>query len=145
MSTMTILSNDYATLMYHPDKKIVHHVLHQTVQGEAFRNVLNEGLEVFKKYGAHKWLSDDRKNSALPEDDTVWAKTDWFPRVLEAGWQHWALVWPPTALAMLNLKEFIDTYQPFGLRVMVFKDPKPAMTWLEMAKTTPKIKSVTKA
>jgi hypothetical protein len=137
------MDNDHVTLMYHPDTKIVHHVFHQTVQGDVFRNVLNTGLEIFKQYEAHKWLSDDRKNSALPEDDTVWAKTDWFPRVLAAGWQYWALVWPPNLLAMLNLKEFIDVYQPYGLRVMVFKDDKPAMLWLERNTLTPKIKPFT--
>lgn len=144
MSIMTIIDNDRVSLMYHPDTKIVHHVFHQTVQGEVFRTVLNAGLEVFQKYEAHKWLSDDRKNSALPEDDTIWAKTDWFPRVLEAGWQYWALVWPPKVMAMLNLKEFVDTYQPYGLRVMVFKSDKPAMAWLERNQMTPKIKLITK-
>ncbi len=143
MSPLTIIENDHVTLMYHTDTKIVHHIFHQTVQGEVFRHALETGLEVFKKYEAHKWLSDDRKNSALPEDDTEWAKTNWFPRVLQAGWQYWALVWPPSTVAKLNLKEFIDTYQPFGLRVMVFNDDKPAMKWLEHNKLTPKIKPIT--
>ncbi len=142
MQPMTIFSNEFATLLYHPDEKIVHHTLHKTVQGEAFRHVLNEGLEVFKKYEAHKWLSDDRNNTALPEDDTVWAKTVWFPKVLEAGWQYWALVWPPKVLAMMNLKEFIDAYRPYGLRVMVFNDTKQALPWLVRAKTAPKIKPI---
>lgn len=142
MSTMTIIDNKHVTLMYHPETKIVHHIFHQTVQGEVFRETLNAGMEVFKKYEAHKWLSDDRKNSVLPEDDTEWAKTVWFPQVLEAGWHYWALVWPPSSLAVINLKEFIDVYRPFGLRVMVFKDSQPAMKWLEQNKATPKIKPI---
>jgi hypothetical protein len=142
MSTETIIQNEYVTLMYHPEKKIVHHIFHRPVQGEVFRATLNTGLEVFKTHGAHKWLSDDLKNGVLPEEDSEWAKTVWFPRVLEAGWQYWALVWPPSTLAMLNMKDFIDTYRPFGLRVMVFKSAKPAMTWLERNHATPKIKSI---
>jgi len=138
MSTITVLDDEYVNLVYYPDKKIVHHTFHQTVQAEVFRNALNAGLEVFKQYDAHKWLSDDRKNSALPEDDTVWAKTVWFPQVLEAGWQYWALVWPAQTLAVLNLKEFIDEYRRFGLKTMVFKDTKPAMFWLEHNAVTPK-------
>lgn len=145
MSSITILDNAHVKLMYHTDTKIVHHIFHQTVQGEVFRSVLNEGLEVFKKYEAHKWLSDDRMNSALPEDDTNWAKTVWFPQVLEAGWQYWALVWPKNVTAMMNLKEFIDAYRPFGLRVMVFNEDKPAMKWLERNTLTPKIKGISKA
>ena len=94
MNTEMILDNEYLSLVYYPETKIVHHTFHQVVQGPVFREALNTGLEVFKEYNAHKWLSDDRKNDALPEADTEWAKTDWFPRVLEAGWQHWALVMP---------------------------------------------------
>ncbi len=134
MNTITIIDNDHATLIYHPDTKIVHHVFHRTVQGEFFREVLLGGLEVFKQYQANKWLSDDRMNSVLPEDDTEWAKTVWFPQVLDAGWKHWAVVIPPRALALLNMKEFIDTYRPFGLRAMLFKEPEPALRWLECAK-----------
>jgi hypothetical protein len=142
MSTETILENEYVTLVYHANTKIVHHTFHKTAHGDKFRDTLNTGLEIFKKYGAHKWLSDDRQNSTLPDDDTVWAKTEWFPHVLEAGWQYWAIVWPQQTLAIMNLKEFMDTYRPFGLQVMAFKDPKPAMSWLVNNKVVAKIKPV---
>ena len=142
MSDITIIDNEYVNLVYHSDTKIVHHTFHQTVQGENFRNTLNAGLEVFQKYEAHKWLSDDRNNSTLPDDDTIWAKTVWFPKVLEAGWQYWALVWPPQTLAIMNLKEFMDTYRPFGLRVMAFKEPKQAMSWLVHNRVPAKIKPI---
>jgi hypothetical protein len=140
MSTITILDNEFLKLVYHEETKIVHHTFHQTVRGEEFRSALNAGLEVFKKYGAHKWLSDDRNNSALPEDDTHWAKTIWFPQVLAAGWQYWAIVWPPQTMAIMNLKEFMDSYRPFGLKVMAFKEPTLAMSWLAHNKAVPKIK-----
>lgn len=69
MSTLTIIDTDYATLWYHPDTKIVHHQMHRFTYGEQFRQVLEKGLEIFQQYGAQKWLSDDRKNSALPAAD----------------------------------------------------------------------------
>ena len=142
MNTEMILDNEYLSLVYYPETKIVQHTFHQVVQGPVFREALNTGLEVIKEYNAHKWLSDDRQNDALPEADVQWAKTDWFPRVLAAGWQHWALVMPPRAVAMLNLKAFIDTYRPFGLHVMVFGKPELAMTWLTYAKELPLTKIV---
>lgn len=145
MSTETIIDNEYVTLVYHADTKIVHHTFHKTIQGDPFRNTLNTGLEIFKKYGAHKWLSDDRNNSTVPDDDTLWAKTQWFPKVIEAGWQYWAIVWPQQTLGMMNMKEFMDTYRPFGLQVMAFKDPKPAMLWLVNNKVAAKIKPLTTA
>jgi len=140
MSTLTFIDNEFVKLVYHEDSKIVHHTFHQVVRGDEFRNALYAGLEVFKKYEAHKWLSDDRHNSALPEDDTVWAKTVWFPQVLAAGWQYWAIVWPPQTMAIMNLKEFMDSYRPFGLKVMAFKEDTMAMSWLVHNKAVPKIK-----
>ncbi len=140
MSDITIIDNEFVKLVYHEETKIVHHTFHQTVRGEEFRKALTAGIEVFKKYGAHKWLSDDRMNSALPEDDTEWAKTVWFPQVLEAGWQYWAIVWPPQTMAIMNLKEFMDSYRPFGLRVMAFKEASMAMSWLVHNNAVPKMK-----
>ena len=136
MTTQTIVENEFATLMYHTDTKILHHIFHKQIKGEAFRHLLNSGIEVLQEHGATKWLSDDRLHVQLPEEDTIWAKTDFFPRAMEAGWQHWAIVMPPRALALLNLKEFIDSYRPFGLHVMVFKDDKQALKWLELSKST---------
>jgi hypothetical protein len=130
MSAITILDNDYATLMYHPDTQIVQHIFHKPISGPEFREVLNEGAALLKKHGAHKWLSDDRNNSALSEEDTEWSKTDWFPRATASGWKFWALVVPPDLMARLNLKEFVDTYYDLGLRTMVFTEPEEAMKWL---------------
>ena len=130
MSVMRIIDDEFVTLLYHPETKIVHHEFHQVVQGQVFRDVLDAGLEVFQQYNAHKWLSDDRKNAALSEADTEWAKINWFPRVVEAGWQYWALVMPADVMAILNLKEFVESYRTFGLQVMVFKDPEPGLDWL---------------
>ena len=131
MSVVRIFDDSFVTLLYYPESKIVHHEFHQTVQGQVYRNVLNRGLEVFRQHDAHKWLSDDRNNAALTDADTYWAKTNWFPRVVEAGWQSWAVIMPDEVLAALNLKEFVESYRPFGLQVMVFNDPQSGMDWLE--------------
>jgi hypothetical protein len=130
MSDITVCSNDYATLVYHSDQKIVHHTFHRVISGEEFRKILNMGCEIFREHGASKWLSDDRNNSALSPEDTEWSINDWFPRVKQAGWKYWALVVPPDVLAQLNLKEFVDLYWEKGLRIMVFTEPEAAMEWL---------------
>jgi hypothetical protein len=131
MSDITVIDNEYATLVYHSDAKIVHHTFHKPISGEKFREVLNTGLELFKQHRAGKWLSDDRGNSVLSEEDGTWGMTNWFPRVFEAGWKFWALVVPDDIQARLNLKQFIDTYFERGLRIMIFTDPDEAMKWLE--------------
>lgn len=130
MAKITLINNQYATLEYHPDTKIVHHIFHKPIGDEKFREVLNTGAETLKKYGAAKWLSDDRKNMALSPEDTEWSKKDWFPRAVESGWKYWALVVPQNILGKMNMKEFVDEYFEKGLRIMVFSNPEDAMQWL---------------
>jgi hypothetical protein len=125
-----VLNNEYATLVFHEDTKIVHHTFHKVIGGDSFRSVLNSGVELLKQNHAQKWLSDDRNNSALSDEDTQWSMTQWFPRAKEAGWKYWALVVPEDMMARLNLKDFVDSYYDQGLRIMVFTDPNVAMDWL---------------
>jgi hypothetical protein len=131
MSKMIIIDNEFVTLWYYPEKKIVHHQFHKFLYGQAFRDDLNAGTELLQKYGAQKWLSDDRKNSALPKEDVEWAETDWFPRTKKAGWKYWALVLPEQVIGQMNMKRFIRDYSAQGLTVQVFSDPEAAMSWLE--------------
>lgn len=132
MSPTTVLDNEFATLMYHDDLKVVHHSFKKAIGGEPFRNLLMTGVEVMRKNEAHKWLSDDRGMTApLPEEDTAWSQAEWFPRAKEAGWQFWALVVPPDVKSRINLSEFVFNYSQQGLRVAVFTAPEEAMKWLE--------------
>jgi hypothetical protein len=131
MQKITILDTEYATLWYHPEKKIVHHSFHKFIYDQEFQAILNTGLETMKKYGAQKWLSDDRNNSALPTKDLEWAQNDWFPRVKASGWQFWAIVMPQKVVGQMNMKRFIDAYSQQGLTVRVFTDPDEALHWLE--------------
>jgi hypothetical protein len=131
MSQETILSTEYATLWFHPEKKIVHHAFHKFIYGEEFRKILEKGVEVFKQHGAHKWLSDDRLTSALPAEDLDWGFNNWFPRVWAAGWRYWALVMPDKVAGQMNLNRIAKHYIDQGLNIQVFADPDEALKWLE--------------
>jgi hypothetical protein len=128
---ITILNNDYVTIWSYPEKKIVHHQFHKFIHGQAFRDALNVGVDTLKKYGAHKWLSDDRENSALSRVDLEWAHTDWFPRTQAAGWKYWALVQPENVIGQLNMRREVKIYTEKGVITQVFSDPDEAMVWLE--------------
>jgi hypothetical protein len=134
MAKITLINNQYATLDFHTDTKIVHHIFHKPIGDEKFREVLLTGAETLKKYGATKWLSDDRKNMALSPEDTEWSKKVWFPQALGAGWKFWALVVPQDIMGRMNMKEFVDEYYEQGLRIMVFGNPEEAMQWLKSVK-----------
>jgi hypothetical protein len=133
MEKNVILDSEYATLWFHPDTKIVHHIFHKFIHGDEFRKVLNKGAEIFQQYGATKWLSDDRKNSALPVEDGAWAINDWSPRVMALGWKHWAIVMPDKVAGQMNMNRFMKVYIDSGLVIQVFSDPDEALNWLQNA------------
>ncbi|HUN07195.1 MAG TPA: STAS/SEC14 domain-containing protein [Aggregatilineales bacterium] len=131
MSRQTLLDTDYATLWYYPESKIIRHIYHKFIHGQHFRDVLEKGLETMKEHGANKWLSDDRKNSALPTEDLVWSTTDWSVRCMQAGWKHWAIIMPDKTAGQLTMNRILKQYIETGFNVQVFDDPEEAMQWLE--------------
>ncbi len=134
MAEQVVIDNDIVTLKYHADTRIVHHEFHKFVHGEPFRSALSEGVELMKRNGGCKWLSDDRGNGALPSDDAQWAQTVWFPAVKAAGWKHWAVVMPTKVLGQLNMKQWVSQYAALGINSQVFDDPDKAYTWLAAQK-----------
>lgn len=126
-----ILSNQYATLRYYPQEKIIHHVFHRPSSGPEFRAVLDAGVDTLARNEAVKWLSDDRNNANLSEADLQWTMSEWFPRATQTGWKFWALVVPVEALARLSVAEFVDRYYEVGIKLMLFMDPDLAWRWLK--------------
>lgn len=94
MANTILYDSEYITVEYVADKRLIHHTIHKPVQGQVFHDALNAGSEALATYGACKWLSDDRKNDILTEDDAVWGIVDWGPRTAQAGWKYWANVVP---------------------------------------------------
>jgi hypothetical protein len=131
MAEITILSNEYVSLVYHEDKKIVHHTFLKPVGGQPFKDILLAGVDCFIKYGATKWLSDDRQNSELYPEDRKWATNVWSKLVQDAGWKSWALVVPNDMMGRLNLVEFVNMYSKRGVRVQVFTKLEEAIDWLD--------------
>lgn len=131
MASVVVLDNENATLWHHEESKIVHHHIKKWVSGKELRAILDKGSEYVKNKGATKWLSDDRLNGALKADDEEWAKTDWFPRTLKAGWKDWAVVLPEKIVGQMNLKRFTEDYAKAGINAQIFSDPEVAKKWLE--------------
>lgn len=131
MSKVTIVDNPQITVWCHTDKKIIHHQVHKFLHGQAFRESLMAGAEAMKKYGAKKWLSDDRGSTVLDKADLEWGATVWSPRVIQAGWKYWAIVTPEKVLAKMNMEQLAKEYAAKGVTVKAFSDPEVAMKWLE--------------
>jgi hypothetical protein len=126
-----IIDNEYATLLYYPDTKIVAHKFHKFFTGRQLRDVLNKGTELLETHGAQKWLSDDRDFKALHPDDRVWGHTDWNPRTIKAGWKYWAVVVPHDAIGQMSTQRLVETFSKLGVEARTFTDPDEAMRWLE--------------
>jgi hypothetical protein len=133
MSWITVVDNEYVTMRCSPEKDMIHHTFHQPIAGQVFRDYLNTGVETMKKYGITKWLSDDRKNVAIPEEDVEWSLSDWGVRALEAGWKYWAIVVPEDYEGRETMAELRKYYHEKGLELEVFIMPEQAMEWLETA------------
>lgn len=131
MSKVTIIDNEYASLWYYPETKIVHHKIKKYIYGEQLQNLLNKGTELLKKNGAEKWLSDDRNNNALRPQDSEWSDNVWFPNTVKAGWKYWALVQPKKTIGQMNMKKRTGFVTNGGVTAKVFDNPDEAIKWLE--------------
>jgi|SRR4030042_276196 hypothetical protein len=131
MDKEVVLNNEFITVWYYPQKKIVHHEFHKFTHGKTFQDGLSAGAAILEKNRANKWLSDDRKSSVIGIDETKWTATVWRPRVIKAGWKYWALVLPEKAVGQMVIQRIIKEYADTGVTVKIFSDPDKAMKWLE--------------
>ena len=131
MAAVVIVDNPFATLWYHPEKRIVHHRIHQFISGKAFRDLLLTGTDVLTKNQATKWLSDDRMNAVLRPEDVEWSHEHWFPQTALAGWKWWAIVQPEKTVGQVTMKNLAATYGQYGITSKAFTDPNDALWWLE--------------
>jgi hypothetical protein len=126
-----VIKNENATLKFYPEKKIVHHEFHKFMYGDTFRNFMTKAADVYVQNRCSKWLSDDRGNSALKQEDLEWAQTIWEPRIMKSGWKSWAIVLPEKVVGQMSMKKLIERYKQMGVTVSIFSDPQTAMAWLE--------------
>ncbi len=130
MPAIVAIDNEYVTLQVDPERGIVHHRFKKFIFGDFFREALSTGVELMERYGATKWLSDDRSNGALSAADTAWSSTEWNERARRAGWKTWAVVLPESVVGQMNMRRFIQRHQAEGVDVRVFTDPELALAWL---------------
>lgn len=131
MTELIIVDNEYITVKYIPEKNLIYHAIHKPFSGQPFRDAINAGTAALAKHGAHKWLSDDRKNGPLSDEDKEWGFHDWNPRAIKAGWKYWAMVVPEDVVAAGSLAPTIEDLYRLGLRVMVFSSVERALDWLD--------------
>ncbi len=131
MSTIQVFDCEQITMWYYPEKKIIHHQIHKYTYGQVYRDAFMAGLETMKKYGACKWLSDDRNNPVLDPEDRKWSQEVWHPLVMQAGWKYWAIVQPDRVIARTRMERLAEMLAFSGLTAQIFSSVDEAMAWLE--------------
>nr|WP_320133637.1 STAS/SEC14 domain-containing protein [uncultured Holophaga sp.] len=130
MTLETVLENAHISVWYDSESGIVRHRIHRHTSGAILREATEAGIELLRRHGACKWLSDDRNNGPLAPEDLAWAHEVFGPRAVAAGWRFWALVTPERAVAHMNMRKFQDTFARLGVAVRTFSDPEEAAEWL---------------
>lgn len=131
MSETTVLDNPYITIKYLPDKKMIYHTVHQPLSGQPLRDALMAGFNALQSYGVCKWLSDERKNGPMSEEDRAWGEVNLNRRSMEAGWKYWALIVPEQVAAAGAMAPTMNAMYELGLRMMVFTNVEEASAWLD--------------
>ena len=132
MSEIIVLDNEFITVRYLEDKKIIYHTIHKPFPDQALIDALNAGTEALTKYKACKWLSDDRHSGPLSPEVIEFGRSSFQPRTVAGGWKYWANVVPVEVAAAGTLAPVIENaYYEFGLRMMVFTNLEDAFQWLE--------------
>ena len=129
-SPLIIVDNEFITLRYLPDKKIIYHTVHKPIESRLFMAAWDAGSEVLRKNGACKWLSDDRKIGPFG-DELVAGRKEWGAGLIAAGWKYWANVVPEETAAARKLVPVVDTLFDLGLHMMVSTNLDEAFQWLE--------------
>ncbi len=133
---VTVIDTEYVTLWFYPATRILHHKIHKFMPAHIFRDAFSTGVEYLEKHKVLKWLSDDRGNTVLSQENTDWARTVWIPRAKRAGFKYWAAIMPAQAIGRLQMRTFVEEYGQLGFTVQAFQDVDEAMAWLESVDST---------
>lgn len=126
-----VFESEPITVWCYPKLRIVHHEMSTSCYGTPFRQALLAGTKAMKQHGAIGWLSDDRRNGPLSDEDERWGTTIWFQQTKAAGWKYWAMVVPEKAVGKLSVKRFVEMYRKRGIEAQMFTEPVAAMAWLQ--------------
>ncbi|MBN1562945.1 MAG: hypothetical protein JXA10_03855 [Anaerolineae bacterium] len=131
MSEILLFDNEFVSVRYLEDKKMIYHTIHKPLPTSILKEALNIGTEALKQYGIHKWLSDDSCMGPISPEFMEYSHDVWQPRTIAAGWKYWAIVVPQELAAAGSLTPAIEKLYELGLRMMVFTDLNDAFRWLE--------------
>jgi hypothetical protein len=130
MPPIVIRNDEYITMAYYTESKILYHQIHKFFFGQTFREIWNLQIDSFLKYKVRKVLADDTSVKAWVKEDQDWAEAHWFPRAVKSGWKYWAIVLPPNVTGSAAIKKLIEKYSAHGIQTKVFTAINDGKNWL---------------
>jgi hypothetical protein len=134
MPAITVRNDEFITMMYYPESRILYHQIHKFFSGQTFRDIFNAAINVFQKYGAQKWLCDDTAVTSFAKEDQDWAAVHWFSRAQQSGWKYWAILKPGNVIGQLAVRKIVERYCASGIQAKAFSTIDEARKWLESCK-----------
>lgn len=98
--------------------------------GEEFRKGANRLLEFIRSKQASKLIVDTREITAHNDEDEEWLKEEWVPKTIEAGVEYAATVRQDSAIAKMDMDNFITELEELNYTAMVTADMEEAREWI---------------
>ncbi len=132
MTAQVHLNHPFLTIYWDSERFCVWMEWKRFVKGDEFREGLEEGLELLRRKGAHRWLADCRNLSVVDLGDQAWTIAEWYPRAVRAGIRRMAIVWPEHSVARASVMDIMGKAQVSGMVVESFYDLAAARDWLTL-------------
>ncbi|HTJ48470.1 MAG TPA: hypothetical protein VL443_03370 [Cyclobacteriaceae bacterium] len=136
MRTILHSTRSVSTIEYDPTVPCLIDTVTEFLYSVEFKEHMNKGLELLiekkKDHGEIGWLANTKSVVVFPDDDTKWIIEDWFPRLVEAGIRHIAMVLPEDELVLMSNDVFDENYDEVAKELVIkhFKDIDSAREWL---------------
>ena len=131
----TYLKNDFITIQYTTEQKIIQLTWTGFVDSDLLRNGLNEAIEAARKYHLQFWVMDQRLRRVLRPADAEWIITDWFPRFQEVNPKSKvAILLPEDTFGEYNTRKNLQEIEKRYSKVVpyqYFHTLKQAQYWFE--------------
>ena len=89
---MIVFDKPFATIEIEQDKNLLILTWHGFANGEGFREARTTAVQLSKKYGINKWLSNMKDMKAIRQADQEWSTNEWLPTFLDLDIKKWAVV-----------------------------------------------------
>ena len=98
-------------------------------KSEDFRAAINESLEVFKKGGLNKIISNTKEAGLVKKEDTDWVAQVVTPQMVQHGLRYMAFVVPTNVFTQFSVDNFKEGASGV-VKIKYFDNAESAYQWL---------------